>query len=267
MRSCSIRVTEMEVSLSSEPLDEIICDAIVNPTDSSGLMRSGVSRILRGVWGPETELQALYYKERWPGHTVLSLAEGLAADRLLHAVVLEEGGTLRAENLADSLKSIFSYSMERGFSVLCIPDFDGFPSPLLPEERAFITVYEARKFILENWPPMEELIIWSDDPRMGVIYKFLLEHPGERMRPDWLRAPLETEIAGGGITKKDVLEAVIRGSRDADEFFLESGVTQTAALRAAVSEITALYAPVYQRISNVTFNCARYGGSQPCCGG
>ena len=77
MRSCSIRMAEMDISLSSDPLDEIICDAIVNPTDSSGLMRPGVSRILRGVWGPETELQALYYKERSPGIRCFRLRRGL----------------------------------------------------------------------------------------------------------------------------------------------------------------------------------------------
>ena len=268
MRFCSVSVTEMKLSLSLEPLEEISCDLLVNPTASDSLMRDGVISYLRRYWGPESELQALYYGEGEIGRTVLSYAEGLAAERLMHAVAVDRGGLLTGKKLSEVLRSILYYSLERGVSILCIPDIDGFASPLAPERRAFITVYEVRKFILTHWPPMEEIIIWAGDPRMGIIYKYIMEHPGEMPDIDWLRAPLETEAAAGSeITKKDVLEAVIAGCRNVDEIFKELNITDSAELRSSISEIAALYVPIYQRISNVTFSCTRRGKKNPCHGG
>ncbi|MDD7648075.1 macro domain-containing protein [Cloacibacillus porcorum] len=98
MRFCSVSVTEMKLSLSLEPLEEISCDLLVNPTASDSLMRDGVSSYLRRYWGPESELQALYYGEGEIGRTVLSYAEGLAAERLMHAVAVDRGGLLTEKN-------------------------------------------------------------------------------------------------------------------------------------------------------------------------
>lgn len=269
MRFCSVQVTGMQVSVTMEPIDGICCDAIINPMDVSGSMDLGPSQTLRRYWGPESELQAIYYKEGEVGRCVLSFAEGFNADHFIHTIAADKDGVLNNENFIIALKSALDYSLERGNGTLCIPDFDGFRSTILPEERAFITVSEIRNFIMTNWPPMEEIIIWTNDRRMASIYKQILQNPDERISGiDWLRAPLSADIAtSSGITKKDVLDMIIAGCRDADEIFSESGIKKTPEIREALSQITDLYAPIYRRISQVTFKCSRAGKPQNCFGG
>lgn len=269
MRFSSVDVTGMKVSVTMEALDEIFCDAVLNPTDVSGNMEYGPSRILRRYWGPESELQATYFGDGDIGRSVLSFSEGLKALHIMHTVAIGKDGILTKKNLVTALSNSLSYSLERGNVILCVPDFDGFVSTLLPEERAFITVMEIKAFILANWPPMEEIIIWTDDPRMASIYKEILENTEEGIPLiDWLRAPLNSEIvSGSGVTKKHIIEKIIRGCRDAEEIFNESKIERTSEIEEAVSEITALYAPVYRRISQVTFQCSRGGKKQDCYGG
>lgn len=269
MRFSSVNITAIKVSVTMEALHEIFCDAVINPTDVSGSMDFGPSRILRKYWGPESELQATYFGDGDIGRSVLSISEGLKALNLIHTAAVGKDGVLTKENLVTALKSSLSYSLERGNVILCLPDFDGFISPLLPEERAFITVSEIKDFILTNWPPMEEIIVWTDDPRMASIYKEILENT-EKGTPDidWLRAPLNAEIVyGSGVTKKHVIEKIILGCRDAEEVFNESQIERTPEIEKAISEVTSLYSPVYLRISQVTFQCSRAGKKQSCYGG
>ncbi len=163
-------------------ITEAEVDAIVNPSNSYGLMGGGVALAIKMRGGEEIEREA---KARAPipvGHAVATTAGRLIARAVIHASTMEEPAQRTTEEkVRRATKAALECALEHGFRSLAFPGMGTGVGGVPKDVAARAMVQEIERHFREHGLPERVVLVAFDDELLEAFRKALREvQSGER---------------------------------------------------------------------------------------
>ncbi len=112
----------MQVHLAKSDITEMAVDAIVNPSNSLGIMGGGVAGALSRKGGPAIQKEAMSLAPIAVGAAVITNAGTLWAKHIIHAPTMEEPGTkVSIENVRRATRAALIAAAHHAFDVIALP--------------------------------------------------------------------------------------------------------------------------------------------------
>jgi O-acetyl-ADP-ribose deacetylase len=135
----------MQVHVAQAEITSLPVDALVNPSNSLGIMGAGVSGALRRQGGDEIQTEAMGKAPIAIGAAVITGAGALPARHVIHVPIMEEpGDKAGAENIRRAARAALIASDASKFQVIAFPGMGTDIGGLPVEEAARAIVEEIR---------------------------------------------------------------------------------------------------------------------------
>ena len=144
------------VTLSEGDITEQEVDAIVNAANSALLLGSGVAGAIRARGGASIQAECDAHGPIAVGDAAVTGAGDLSARFVLHAAVMDPGGSASEGSVRDSLASCLALASERGCRTLACPAL-GAGVGGLPMQRCAEVLIEQAKRHLSSETSLEEI--------------------------------------------------------------------------------------------------------------
>ena len=112
----------MSIFVKQGDLTQIVCDAIVNPANSYGLMGGGVAGVIRRVGGREIEDEAVAKSPINVGEAIVTTAGKLPCRYVIHAPTMREPAMkIPVENVKLATVAAFKLALQINVKSIALP--------------------------------------------------------------------------------------------------------------------------------------------------
>lgn len=168
----------MVIHVAVGDLTQLTVDAIVNPSNSLGIMHGGVSHSIAEAGGPEIEAEAKALAPIAVGAAVVTTAGDLYAKAVIHVPTVEEpGGKVGVENVRRATRAALLAAARLNHSTIAFPaigtglggvPFDEAARAMVDELRAHRAPQPGTVYLIaarpEFVPPFEEALRMASQP-------------------------------------------------------------------------------------------------------
>ncbi|MFH1978756.1 MAG: macro domain-containing protein [Candidatus Aenigmatarchaeota archaeon] len=135
------------ISVERGDITHIQADALVNPSNSYGLMGGGVALVIKQVGGQEIEDEAVKKVPIHVGFAVETTGGQLPVKYVIHSSTMEEPAQrISTENVEKAMFAALELAKKLGIKKLTVPGLGTGVGRVNPEDAAKTMVQEARKF-------------------------------------------------------------------------------------------------------------------------
>lgn len=141
----SVAAVRMQVHVAQADITNLPVDAIVNPSNSKGIMGGGVAAAIRKHGGDEIQAEAMSRAPIAVGAALVTTAGALPAKFVIHAPTMEEPGmTIGTENVRRAARAALIAAHANKYSVLAMPGIGTGVGGVAFEDAARAIVEEIR---------------------------------------------------------------------------------------------------------------------------
>ncbi|MBT8495955.1 MAG: macro domain-containing protein [Deltaproteobacteria bacterium] len=135
----------MQVHVAKGDLTNLNVDALVNPGNSEGTMRTGVSERIRKAGGDQIEAEAKRSAPIAIGAALLTDSGGLQAKKIIHVPIMEAArGTSTSEEVRRATRAALVAASAKQLASIAIPAMGSFGEGVPLDEMARAIVEEVR---------------------------------------------------------------------------------------------------------------------------
>lgn len=158
----------ISIQISTEPWDQVDCDAFVCPTNSHGLMSHYPASKIRDLAGGNIEALVLEHTPLAIGAAFVTPAGRMRARNLVHVPnTAEPGGQVQVEDVLRATAAVIVACRVKGFTTVAIPLMGAFEYGIPAEEAARAIHSEFRSYRGER--PLRVLLMAKDADEVEVF--------------------------------------------------------------------------------------------------
>jgi len=163
-------------------ITELQVDAVVNPSNSYGVMGGGVALAIKRKGGEEIEREAVARAPIPVGCAVVTTAGRLPAGAVIHASTMKEPAQrCSVEDVRRATRAALECALEHGFRSVAFPGM-GTGVGGVPKQEAAEAMVEVVQAHLQRWSLPERVVLVAFDEELLEAFKRALDRVqvGER---------------------------------------------------------------------------------------
>ncbi len=152
-------------------ITEVEVDAIVNPSNSYGLMGGGVALAIKRKGGEEIEREAMARAPIPVGCAAVTTAGRLRAKAVIHASTMREPAQrCSTEDVRRATRAALECALEHGFRSLAFPGMGTGVGGVPPQEAA-MAMAEVLQAHLSQWSLPERVVLVAFDDELMEAFR------------------------------------------------------------------------------------------------
>jgi O-acetyl-ADP-ribose deacetylase (regulator of RNase III) len=163
----------MKITVKMGDITEVLADAIVNPSNSYGVMGGGVAWVIKRAGGQEIEDEAVAKAPIEVGSAVITTGGSLEAKHVIHATTMKEPAMrIGIDNVKMATEAALNCASENGIKSIAFPGMGTGVGGVDPYEAAGAMVDVIRSF---NDTTIEEVILTGHEKEMFKAFQRAVE--------------------------------------------------------------------------------------------